>query len=83
MKNTRKKFEQKTIDALKRCLENVPFAQGVTALSEQELVGDMRPDLVAIVRLPDGEKRIIIEFRTVGQPRIARDALNQLLRYRV
>lgn len=82
MKNTREKLEQQTIDALKRCLENVPFAQGVTALSEQELIGDMRPDLVAMVKLPDGEKRIIIEFKTVGQPRIARDALNQLLRYR-
>jgi hypothetical protein len=82
VKNTGTRFEQKTIDALKRCLENVPFVQGVMPLSEQELVGDMRPALVAKVKLPDGEKRIIIEFKTVGQPRIARDALNQLLRYR-
>ena len=82
MKITGKKFEQKTIDALKQCLDDVPFVQGVTVLSERELVGGMRPDLVAKVLLPDGEKWIIIEFRTVGQPRIARDALNQLLRYR-
>ena len=68
MKHSRKKFEEKTIDALKRCLENVPFVQGVTALSEQELVGDMRPGLVAKVKLPDGENGSSSNSRLWGNP---------------
>jgi hypothetical protein len=82
VKNTGNKFEQRTIDSLKRCLEKIQFVQDITVISERELASHMRPDLVAKVKLPDGEKWIIIEFKTVGQPRIARGALNQLLRCR-
>jgi hypothetical protein len=82
VKDTRNDIQQKTIETLRRCLENVPFAQGVTALPELELVGNTRPGLVAKVKLAGGEKWVVIEYRSVGEPRIARDALNQLLQYR-
>ena len=82
MKDTRNDIQQKTIETLKRCLENVPFVQGVTELSGFELPGNTRSDPVAKVKFADGEKWIIIEYKPVGEPRIARDALNQLLQYR-
>jgi hypothetical protein len=75
-----KLLEQKTIESLKACLAGVPFVEDTAILSEPKLA-DMRPDLVAKVKLPDGEKLIIIECKTVGEPRIARNAVNQLLRY--
>jgi hypothetical protein len=82
VKPTGNKFEQMTIEALNRCLQNVPFAHGATELAELKLVENPRPDLIAKVKLTDGEKWIIVEFKTLGEPRIARGAINQLLQYK-
>lgn len=80
MKVTERDLYQKTFEALKRCLAEVPFVEG-PILSSQPDHGDMAPDLLLKVIVPDGEKQIIVEPNTVGQPRIARNAVNQLLRY--
>jgi len=80
MKLTEKELNQKTLEAIRRCLEEVPFVEGPILAAEPDL-GQMTPDLLVKVVVPDAEKQIIVEFRTVGQPRIARDAVNQLLRY--
>jgi hypothetical protein len=82
VKDTRNDIHQKTIETLKRCLENVPFTQWAPEPSGFELPGNTRPDLVAKVKLTDGDIWIIIEYKPVGEPRIARSALNQLLQYR-
>ena len=82
MKNIGNAFQHKTVETLKRCLENVPFAQVAPELSELEVPGNTRPDLVAKVKLTNGDIWIIIEYKPVGEPRIARGALNQLLQYR-
>ncbi len=55
MKIAGKHLEQKTVEALKGCLENVPFVKGMSIISEPDRV-DMKPDLVARVNLPDGEE---------------------------
>lgn len=80
MKVTERYLHQNTFEALKRCLEEVPFVEGPVLLSQPDR-GDTSPDLLLKVIVPDGEKHLIVERKTVGQPRIARNAVNQLLRY--
>jgi len=80
MKVTERELNRKTIEARKRCLEDVSFVDGPIVPSQPN-VGDMTPDLLLKLIVPGGEKQLIIERKTVGQPRIARNAVNQLLRY--
>ena len=40
------------------------------------------PDFLIRIALPGGEKYLVVEIKTNGQPRLARDAVNQILRYR-
>jgi Transcriptional regulator, AbiEi antitoxin, Type IV TA system len=80
MKVSGKYVKSAVVDALNRCLESVPFVKDLRILSEPDL-GNMRPDILLDLSLPDGEQRVIVECKTVGQPRVARAAVNQLLRY--
>lgn len=66
---------------LRAYLEKVPFVEIVSWKKEARL-GDFRPDLIIRLALPAAEQVIIVEIKSNGQPRLARDAVNQLLRYR-
>jgi hypothetical protein len=71
---------QEAEKTLKECLESPPFIQAVE-FEKEHLGGGFRPDLVARIVTVDGEKAIFVEVRNNGQPRYAREAINQLTIY--
>ena len=62
-------------------LEKVPFLKIVSWKKDARL-GEFMPDMVIKVSLATDEQVIIADIRSSGQPRIAREAVNQLYRYR-
>ena len=69
------------VAAFREYLENVPFLKIVSWKKEARL-GEFMPDMVIKVSLATTEQVIIADIRSSGQPRIAREAVNQLYRYR-
>ncbi|HEX9014831.1 MAG TPA: type IV toxin-antitoxin system AbiEi family antitoxin [Chloroflexota bacterium] len=65
--------------AIRDCLEEVPFIRGVRRLESWE--GLPGPDLVMELESPAGRQLLVVEVKGSGQPRLAREAVNQLLRY--
>jgi hypothetical protein len=80
MKLTENEIRQKTWEALVNCTEGIPFLKGPPK-PIQLPEGDETPDLAARITLPKGEQRILFECKTIGQPRFARNAVNQILRH--
>lgn len=80
MKLTENEIKQKTWEALVNCTEGIPFLKEPPARIQLP-EGDEGPDLAARITLPKGEQRILFECKTIGQPRVARNAVNQILRY--
>jgi len=81
MKITGKELEKRAEEALKNCLSKIPFLRIEKTKKEADQNG-VRPDLLITLRLPDRKMDLIVELKTSGQPRLARNAVNQLLRYR-
>lgn len=81
--NTVKKSEQRLGSAAKNtllsCLSKIPF---LTVIDAHPTPGDTdtQSTLTVTVQLPDGVKRMIAEIKGSGQPRLAREAVNQMLR---
>lgn len=67
--------------SLRSCLSSVPFLEIQNIVKEVEL-GPVKADLVVELRTPIGSQVVIVEAKRDGQPRFAREAINQLLRYR-
>ncbi|MGA2862930.1 MAG: type IV toxin-antitoxin system AbiEi family antitoxin [Verrucomicrobiota bacterium] len=65
-------------EALLKCLQGVPFLR-IEAQRESK-VGNGRTDLRLQVKTPGGKSTLVVEVRKVGQPRVIREATNQLLR---
>ncbi|MEW5979981.1 MAG: type IV toxin-antitoxin system AbiEi family antitoxin [Acidobacteriota bacterium] len=63
-------------EALLKCLEDVPFLR---VTKESKGAGD-GADLLLQVKTPGGKTTLMVEVKRVGQPRIVREATNQLLR---
>jgi hypothetical protein len=78
MKNKLLEIEDQAEKALKRCLEKVPFLE---SLRKEVSEGDFRPDILATISLPEGKQTLVVEVKNNGQPRVAREAVNQLLRF--
>ncbi len=70
-----KEIERKVAEALRACLEEVPFVR-LAEVSEQPDSGG--PDLLASIQLPDGGQTLVVQVKRSGQPRMARDAVNAL-----
>lgn len=66
--------------ALQRCLADVPFAQVEADPSPIDQEGNRETGIR--LRMPDGERLLVAEVKTNGEPRHARDAINRLYRYR-
>ncbi len=81
MKNVEKDLQEKAEKAFKSCLEKVPFLK-IEDIQLESSDKKPSPDLVIKSSTPEGEQIILIEVKNNGQPRIARDAVNQLLRYK-
>ena len=80
MKISNKALEKKAEEALRTCLSKVPFLK-IQDIQKQPERGDKRPDFLVRLALRNAEKNLIVEVKTNGQPRLAREAVNQLLRY--
>ena len=66
-------IEQKAKDALSDCLRDVPFLR-------VESWGSLNADLDVAVVVEGVEQRLLVEAKDNGEPRYARQAVNQLLR---
>ncbi len=81
MKKDEKDLEKSAKTALLSCLSKVPF------LKVLEVQGAYRNTYVQTgpavkIELPDGVLHLIAEVKNSGQPRLAREAVNQILRYK-
>lgn len=65
--------------ALVRCLAEVPFLR---VKRQRTARRPGQPDIAVRVTTPDGQRLILAECKSSGQPRLAREGINQLLRYR-
>jgi hypothetical protein len=83
VKMQRRELTRQALEALLACLKDVPFVENIEATSEAtEDSSVARPDGVVRLKLPDGEQLLLLEVKPSGQPRLAREATNQLYRYR-
>jgi len=81
MKNTGFELERKAREALRSCLSRVPFLR-IKDFKRQTSKKAVRPDLLVSLAFPKGHKVLVGEIKANGQPRVAREAVNQILRYR-
>jgi hypothetical protein len=65
-------------EALLQCLQGVPFLRIAAPKKSKDANG--RSDLRLQVKTPGGKSTLVVEVRKVGQPRVIREATNQLLR---
>ncbi len=59
-----------------QCLQGVSFLR----IEKESKVANDRTDLRLLVKTPGGKSTLLVEVRKVGQPRVIREATNQLLR---
>ncbi len=81
MKKYEKDLERSSKAALLSCLAEVPFLKIIDEQSDLR-EGNIQADLAVKIRTPDSTRQIIAEIKGSGQPRLAREAVNQLLRYK-
>ncbi|MHB8089897.1 MAG: hypothetical protein ACYDH2_16790, partial [Anaerolineaceae bacterium] len=81
MKVSEKSIEADVENALRACLQRVPFL-AIESIEREPQVGDARIDLAATVRIGEQRQRLALEVKNSGQPRIARTAAYQLARLR-
>lgn len=77
-----KNIQERAADAIRACLGEVPFMY-VKRVSEHQRQGNAEADLLLDLQIKDGPSmQIVVEEKSNGQPRLAREAVNQLLRCR-
>jgi len=74
-------IEKRAEAAIQACLDRVPFIK-LRAIDAEPILQGTRPDFVARIETSAGMRNLVIEAKSSGQPRIARNALNQLAVYR-
>lgn len=72
-------IEKAAVEALLACLGEIPFAR-IERMSPEGRPGE--PDVLVRAAVTDCEHLLVGEVKGNGQPRLAREAINQLLRYR-
>ena len=81
MKKYENNLENLAKTALLSCISEIPFLK-VIEVSEVYLDSGVQADLAVKIESPDGVKQLIAEVKGSGQPRLARQAVNQMLRYK-
>ncbi len=74
-------IEKQAAQVLVSTLNKVPFIDAVEA-EPASGIGLGRADLVMRVNSPGGDTILVAEVKASGEPRMAREAVNQLLRYK-
>ena len=77
MKNKLSEIETSAKSILKDTLEKIPFLKVVSIDRQKDGV-----DLIVNLALNGKKQTLIVELKNNGQPRMAREAVNQLIRYR-
>jgi hypothetical protein len=72
-------FESAVKEAILACLQDICFLTIKGFDVEPDL--NIRPDFLVTLEIKDVPKQIIVEAKNSGQPRFARNAVNQLIRY--
>lgn len=74
-------IKERAIEAILTCMREVPFIQ-VKQVRENQRQGNAEADLVVYLQIKDRPpQQIVVAVKANGQPRLARDAANQLLRW--
>lgn len=73
-------FEQAAKDAVIECFQSIPFLT-IKELDAETYLRDLRPDIQLTLEINDETKYIIVETKNNGEPRLARQAINQLIQY--
>ena len=73
-------FEIKAKDALVKCFQDIPFLDIINVDVEPKLE-DIKPDIRFALQLQEKVRYILVELKNNGEPRYARQAVNQILRY--
>lgn len=81
MKQYEKNIENSAKTALLSCLSRIPFLK-VIDVQEEYRGKDVQADLAVKIKLPRKVIQLIADVKNSGQPRLAREAVNQLLRYK-
>ena len=66
-------------EAILSCLSDAPFVE-VTKLDIEPSQYDIQPDMLVHLALPDGQAVLVVEVKQIGQPRVARAAVEQIAR---
>lgn len=78
MKKESEKIEDKAEKAIRDVLNKMTFLKVKSVVREKDEV-----DILVNLTLDDNKKKVlVVEVKNNGQPRMARDAVNQLIRYR-
>jgi len=73
-------IEKRAATAIKSCLDGVHFIR-VKQIRQNKQLGNLRADLVVDFQIADGPlRRIAVETKMNGQPRLAKEAVNHLVR---
>ncbi len=81
MKFSQEELERKAEEAMRSCLEGIPSVKIVGVEKDRDFNGN-RADFVTTVNTPAGTRYLVADVKTVGQPRVAREAINRLRRCR-
>ncbi|MGA9193360.1 MAG: type IV toxin-antitoxin system AbiEi family antitoxin [Anaerolineales bacterium] len=73
-------LEERAKKALLDCLKDAPVSLAEMVLEPTTSSGK-RPDLMARLHTADGDQQVVVEVKANGQPKPAREAVNQILRY--
>ncbi|MBW1744269.1 MAG: hypothetical protein JRJ47_12715 [Deltaproteobacteria bacterium] len=69
------------VKTMRASLSKIPFLT-IEQIKKEPDSGAGKPDFLVKLALPEGERYLVVEVKTSGQPRLAREAVNQLVRYR-
>jgi hypothetical protein len=75
-------IQKRAAAAIRACLGEIPFIR-VKRVREHQRQRNVEADILLDLQIKEGPSRqIVVEVKANGQPRLAREAINHLLRYR-
>lgn len=80
MKISEQELPKRVKEALTSCLGKVPFLR-IKDVEQEAGQGAARADFLITLEAPAGTQTLVVEVKSAGQPRMAREAVNQLLRF--
>jgi hypothetical protein len=73
-------LEAKARSTILGCFEEIPFLTAKVSTPSPIFV-DKRPSFEVLLKIPHAEQELLVEVKGNGQPRLIREAVNQVLRF--